>query len=300
MTDYLLEHNANTHWDYPTSAETDDTIARARQAARRLPELLAARDRLRREHDHPDLPPRPRARPDAGGRATRSSSRISITTPTSLRGGPWSVERGIVVRAARLIPETAARPRDDLAQLVSPNDPSRSQSAAARTPWGPSTTSTAWPSTRPRRQALFFVDAVHLAPHGSSMSGPSAATSWPAPPTSSTGRTSGCCMATRDLLRDLDVPEAPPAPDNAPDALETGTQNHEGIVGAAAAVDFLASLDLYGGQPPRAARPRLRRPARAGDEARADDLGGPFAPSPASGCTVRRLRSRARRRSPLP
>src|SRR5688500_2247434 len=32
MSDYLLHHNANTHWDYPTSRETDAIIARARQA----------------------------------------------------------------------------------------------------------------------------------------------------------------------------------------------------------------------------------------------------------------------------
>jgi selenocysteine lyase/cysteine desulfurase len=33
-----------------------------------------------------------------------------------------------------------------------------------------------------------------------------------------------------------------PAPEESPERLETGTQNHEGIVGAGAAVDFLASL----------------------------------------------------------
>src|SRR3954454_17372350 len=31
MTDYLFHHNANTHWDYPTSAETDAALARARE-----------------------------------------------------------------------------------------------------------------------------------------------------------------------------------------------------------------------------------------------------------------------------
>src|SRR5882762_4316723 len=30
MADYLLHHNANTHWSYPTSAETDAAIIRAR------------------------------------------------------------------------------------------------------------------------------------------------------------------------------------------------------------------------------------------------------------------------------
>src|SRR6266481_3861319 len=32
MTDYLLHHNANTHWHYPTSVETDAALAAARGA----------------------------------------------------------------------------------------------------------------------------------------------------------------------------------------------------------------------------------------------------------------------------
>src|SRR6185503_5972969 len=31
MNDYLYHHNANTHWAYPTSAETDAAIERARE-----------------------------------------------------------------------------------------------------------------------------------------------------------------------------------------------------------------------------------------------------------------------------
>jgi selenocysteine lyase/cysteine desulfurase len=38
------------------------------------------------------------------------------------------------------------------------------------------------------------------------------------------------------------VPRLDPAPDDAPERLETGTQNHEGIVGAGAAVDWLAAI----------------------------------------------------------
>src|SRR5207247_5386013 len=45
-----------------------------------------------------------------------------------------------------------------------------------------------------------------------------------------------------DLLGSLDFPKLIPAPDTAPERAETGTQNHEGIAGASAAVDFLASL----------------------------------------------------------
>src|SRR5262245_32191835 len=32
VTDYLFHHNANTHWNYPTSAETDAILESARQA----------------------------------------------------------------------------------------------------------------------------------------------------------------------------------------------------------------------------------------------------------------------------
>jgi len=32
MNDYLYHHNANTHWAYPTSIETDEIIERSRQA----------------------------------------------------------------------------------------------------------------------------------------------------------------------------------------------------------------------------------------------------------------------------
>src|SRR6267378_6979904 len=32
MSDYLFHHNANTHWNYPTSAETDASLSRAREA----------------------------------------------------------------------------------------------------------------------------------------------------------------------------------------------------------------------------------------------------------------------------
>src|SRR4029453_12569878 len=32
VADYLLHHNANTHWRYPTSQETDAALASAREA----------------------------------------------------------------------------------------------------------------------------------------------------------------------------------------------------------------------------------------------------------------------------
>ncbi len=52
----------------------------------------------------------------------------------------------------------------------------------------------------------------------------------------------GVLFARQELLESIDFPKLLPSPDTAPECAETGTQNHEGIMGAAAAVDFLASF----------------------------------------------------------
>src|SRR6185295_1266581 len=46
----------------------------------------------------------------------------------------------------------------------------------------------------------------------------------------------------QDLLESIDFPKLQPAPETAPERAEMGTQSHEGIAGAAAAVEFYASL----------------------------------------------------------
>jgi cysteine desulfurase family protein (TIGR01976 family) len=52
----------------------------------------------------------------------------------------------------------------------------------------------------------------------------------------------GVLFGRKALVEGLDAPKLRPAPEHSPDRLETGTQSHEAIVGAAAAVAFLASL----------------------------------------------------------
>src|SRR3981189_1723108 len=87
----------------------------------------------------------------------------------------------------------------------------------------------------------------------------------------------GVLWGRRGLLEKLDAPRLEPAPSQAPDRLETGTLNHEGIVGAAAAVDFLAS-------PSEAHAPRRERLGRVSQRLQqrgADLLRGPRAGPPA-------------------
>ena len=90
--------------------------------------------------------------------------------------------------------------------------------------------------------ALCFVDAVHYAPHAFVDVRAIGCDLLACSPYKFYGPHVGTMYVRQDLLERLDVPKVEPAADNAPDRLETGTLSHEAIVGAAAAVDFLASL----------------------------------------------------------
>src|SRR5262249_12701508 len=91
-------------------------------------------------------------------------------------------------------------------------------------------------------EAMTFVDAVHYAPHqlidvrewGCDFLACSAYKFY--------GPHVGVLFGKRERLEALEVPKLEPAPESVPERVETGTLNHEGIVGAAAAVDYLASL----------------------------------------------------------
>jgi selenocysteine lyase/cysteine desulfurase len=90
--------------------------------------------------------------------------------------------------------------------------------------------------------AQIFVDAVHYAPHGLID-----VRDWDCDFLACSaykfyGPHIGILYGRHELLSSLDFPKLIPAPDTAPERAETGTQNHEGIAGASAAVDFLASL----------------------------------------------------------
>src|SRR5688500_14414317 len=89
--------------------------------------------------------------------------------------------------------------------------------------------------------ALVFVDAVHYAPHMLVDVATLDCDFLACSAYKFYGPHIGVLWAKRDLVERLDVPRLDPAPDTSPERLETGTQNHEGIVGAGAAVDYLAS-----------------------------------------------------------
>ena len=126
--------------------------------------------------------------------------------------------------------------------------------------------------------ALVFVDAVHYAPHAlidvkqlnCDFLGMSAYKFY--------GPHVGILWAKGELLREIDFPKLVPAPDYIPENAETGTQNQEGMVGAAAAIDFLASLGRFrassshGGVPMSGGSPA----SHCGESTRRDGLHSAF------------------------
>src|SRR5260221_5323493 len=232
MSDYLLHHNANTHWAYPTSVETDAALAAARAAladflgatptevafganmttltfhlARSLGRLWGAGDEVvvtELDH-HANVDPR------------RAVAR----------------ERGVTVRSVPFRPETGQLDEDALARALTPRTRLLAVGAA----------SNALGTINDVRQAaelahaagaLVFVDAVHYAPHalvdvralGCDFLACSAYKFY--------GPHVGRLFGRHERLAAPDLPKLEPAPDTAPERIETGTLNHQGIVEAAA------------------------------------------------------------------
>jgi cysteine desulfurase family protein (TIGR01976 family) len=90
--------------------------------------------------------------------------------------------------------------------------------------------------------AKVFVDAVHYAPHG-----PIDVHEWECDFLVCSaykffGPHVGVLWGRRELLEDLPAYKVRPASNTIPDRWMTGTQNHEGLAGVAAAVDYVADI----------------------------------------------------------
>src|SRR5438445_10064438 len=115
MTEYLFHHNANTHWAYPTSEETDSIIAAAREAAARF--LGAAPDEISFGANMTTITFH-LAR--ALGRTWKAGDEVIVTElDHHANVAPWralEIDRGIVVCTARMSRETCQIDMEQLAQ----------------------------------------------------------------------------------------------------------------------------------------------------------------------------------------
>jgi cysteine desulfurase family protein (TIGR01976 family) len=240
MNDYLFNHNANTHWEYPSSHETDEIIENSRQAFAEFlnsePNEIAFGQNMTTLTFHLSR---------ALGRQFAAGDEIVVTElDHHANSDTWralAAERGLKIRVLTMNVATGQLNLDELPDLINSRTKLVAIGAASNILGTINDFRKAVDAARDAG-ALSFVDAVHYAAHelidvkeiGCDFLACSAYKFY--------GPHIGILYGRKDLLDTIDFPKLRPAPDYSPERLETGTQNHEGIAGAAAAVDFLAAL----------------------------------------------------------
>jgi cysteine desulfurase family protein (TIGR01976 family) len=240
MNEYLYNHNANTHWGYPTSDETDAMIDEARLAFADFfnarPDEIVFGQNMTSLTFHLARALGRRLEPGDEIIVTELDHHGNVDTWRSLEN-----ERGIVIRTVPMNVETGQLEIDKFDQLLSKRTKLVAIGAASNA-LGTINDFKYFVDAARDAGALSFVDAVHYAPHnlidvqetGCDFLACSAYKFY--------GPHIGILFGRLELLGELDFPKIKPAPDNSPERVETGTLSHEGIVGAAAAVDFIAGF----------------------------------------------------------
>lgn len=240
MTDYLFHHNANTHWNYPTSAETDAALAQAREAFADFfnasPREVAFGNNMTTITFHVSR---------ALGRTWGPGDEIVVTElDHQANVSPWRAlekERGVTIRSVPMDGSSGELIWEELEQAVTPKTRLVAIGAASNA-LGTISSIPDVAKLAHARGALCYVDAVHFAAHRSIDVKAMDCDFLVCSPYKFYGPHTGVLYAKAEIMAELDVPKVAPATNQIPERLETGTQNHEGIVGAGAAVNFLASL----------------------------------------------------------
>ena len=240
VCDYLINHNANRHWAFGTSIETDEVVSGAREVfgdylgASPREIVFGANMTTLTYHVSRTL-----------GRRFGPKDEIVVTElDHQANVAPWralEVECGIPVKTVPMVPETGTLDWEVLEGLFSSRTALVAIGAASNA-LGTISNVKRVAHLAHEVGALVFVDAVHFAVHELVDVREMECDFLACSPYKFYGPHLGVLFGREDLLRELDVPKLPPAPDIVPDRFETGTLDLEGIAGAAEAVEFLASL----------------------------------------------------------
>ena len=241
MTDYLVNANANTGGAFATSERSDAALAAARQA---LADFLNA--------------PAPHqvvfganmtgltfAVSRAFGRLLQPGDEIVTTVlDHDANVAPWlelATERGAVIRTVDIRTPDCTLDMDQLAALLSPKTKLLAIGLASN---ATGTVNDVAAATRLAQAAgaRVYVDAVQFAPHRAIDVQALGCDFLVCSAYKFFGPHVGVLYGTEEALDALPAIKVRPASDHLPWRLETGTVNHEGIVGAGAAVDYLADL----------------------------------------------------------
>lgn len=240
MLDYLYHHNANTHWAYPTSEETDRLLAEARAALADFlfcrPEQVVFGQNMTTLTFH-------LAR-GLGRRFDRGDILVVTDLDHHANRAPWEAlvaERGVTLRVVPFDPVGGELAWDELERALEGRVRLLALGAASNALGTINDVARICALAR-ARGVLTFVDAVHAAPHVLPDVKAIGCDFLACSPYKFYGPHCGVLWGRGVLLEEVPVPKLAPAPDAVPERLETGTLSHEAIVGSAAAVDFLAGL----------------------------------------------------------
>jgi len=244
VADYLFHHNANRHWGFPTSDETDEAVGRARAVFGTFlnadPQEVVFGANMTTLTFHASR---------ALGRRFGVGDEIVVTELDHHANiEPWTaleVDRGVRVRWARMVAESGTLDWDHLTSLIGERTKLVAIGAAANA-IGTVSDVRRVADLAHKAGAMVFVDGVHYAPHFLPDVAALGCDFFACSPYKFYGPHLGVLYGKSDLLNELDFPRLEPAGQHAPDRAETGTLNYEGIVGAAAGVEWLGSLGKGG------------------------------------------------------
>src|SRR5262245_15424548 len=173
---------------------------------------------------------------------------------------PWALaarDAGATLRTCDIHPEDCTLDTDDLRRQLGPRTRLVALGCASN---AVGTVNDVRAAVRWAHEAgaFVFLDAVHYAPHG-----PIDVQDWGCDFLACSaykffGPHVGILWGRRELLERLPAYKVRPAPDDLPGRWMTGTQNHEGLAGVVAAVEYLRELGAAPAAGPDDPRRRLR------------------------------------------
>jgi len=243
---YYREANSNEHGLFPTSRRSDGIIAAARLAmadfvnARSADEIVfGANMTTLTLHLARTL-----------GRIFKAGDEIVVTRlDHDANVAPWLhlQEKGAVIRWLEIDPNDCTLQIGELEKII--NKKTRIVAVGyASNAFGTINDVPKIIAAAKKAGALTFVDAVHYAPHRAIDVQALDCDFLACSPYKFYGPHSGVLYGKKEALERLQPYKVRPASDSIPDCFETGTKNHEGIAGVAAAIDFLAALGRDFGQ----------------------------------------------------
>ena len=259
MADYLTRRNANVHGAFITSRRTDEVITYARQAVADL--LGAAPDEVVFGNNMTSLT----FHLSHLARDFGPEDEIVVTRlDHDANVAPWLMlaeDTGAHVRWADVDLETCTLDMEHLQSLINPRTKLVAVGYASNAVGTINDVKTVigWAKAV---GAYSFIDAVQFAPHGWIDVKELDCDFLACSAYKFFGPHAGLLYGKREHMARLRAYRVRPAGDELPGKWETGTKNHEGMAGTAAAIDYIASLGAqYGTAAPSATRREKLRAA---------------------------------------